>query len=79
MALITNVNIGVTGNSLNGTNTALPQTFGVAKSYAYDEAQYAQSDTAALQLSVYPPTWAAGTATTTGLFAAALPPSRANR
>lgn len=73
MALITNVNIGVTGNSLNGTNTALPATFGVAKSYAYDEAQYAQSDTAALQLSVYPSLWTAGTATTTGLFAASVP------
>jgi hypothetical protein len=73
MALITNVNIGVTGNSLNGTNTASPQVYGVAKSYAYDEAQYQQSDPVTLQLSVYPSLWTAGTATTTGLFAASFP------
>ena len=51
MALITNVNIGVTGNSLNGTNTSLfPNPYVVAKSYAYDEAQYAQTDPINLSL-----------------------------
>ena len=53
MALITNVNIGVTGNSVNGTNTTVPPgggPYNVAKSYAYDEAQYQQTDPINLSL-----------------------------
>jgi hypothetical protein len=61
MALITNVNIAVTGNTFNGTNTAVP-ALNIAKSYAYDEAQYTQSDPINLQLGGQP-SWAAGTQT----------------
>lgn len=50
MALITNVNVNITGNSLNGTNTSNPGAFGVAKSYAYDEPQYTQTDPINLQV-----------------------------
>jgi hypothetical protein len=49
MALITNVNVGLTGNSFNGTNTA-SAVFSAIKSYAYDEAQYVQTDPINLSL-----------------------------
>lgn len=71
MALITNVNVGVTGNSFNGTNTA-NSALNVAKSYAYDEAQYTQTDPINLQVGGQA-NWAAGTSTanTGGSLAAA--------
>ena len=73
MALITNVNIGETGNSLNGTNTA-PATgnpYSVSKSYAYDEAQYQVAAPVYLTLAQGINT-NAGTATYVGLASASL-------
>jgi hypothetical protein len=61
MALITNVNVGLTNNILNGTNTSTA-SLSVAKSYAYDEPQYVQTDP--ITLSIGGGTlWTAGTAT----------------
>jgi hypothetical protein len=61
MALITNVNVGVFGNW--GTNTTLPFAgTNVAKSYAYDEAQYLQTDSLCGQIGGQP-SWLAGTST----------------
>jgi hypothetical protein len=49
MALVTNVNVGIFGNL--GTNTLNPASGTlIAKSYAYDEAQYTQTDPINLQL-----------------------------
>jgi hypothetical protein len=63
MALITNVNIPVTGNAYNGTATSTFQSpFDVRKSYAYDEAQYTQTDPVTLQIGGQA-NWAAGTQT----------------
>lgn len=60
MALITNVNVGLFGNL--GTNTLLPLTgTGVSKSFAYDEAQYTQTDPINLQIGY--PGWVGGTQT----------------
>ncbi len=63
MALITNVNIPITGNSYNGTATSTFQSpYFVPKSYAYDEAQYTQTDPITLQVGGQP-SWLAGTST----------------
>jgi hypothetical protein len=61
MAVITNVNVGLVSNqsgTVGGTGTVTP----VAKSYAYDEAQYTQTDPINLQLGGQS-SWAAGTST----------------
>ena len=45
MAIVTNVNVGLFGNL--GTNTVVTTAgTGISKSYAYDEAQYTQTDPA---------------------------------
>lgn len=68
MALITNVNIGINNNFTAGTNTGAV----IAKSYAYDEAQYQQTDPVTLVIGGQP-SWLAGTSTanTGGSLAAA--------
>jgi hypothetical protein len=61
MALITNVNVGIVSNqsgTVGGTGTVTP----VNKSYAYDEAQYVQTDPINLVVGGQP-SWAAGTQT----------------
>ena len=51
MAIVTYVNVGV--NSVLGTNSTLPNSGTlVAKSYAYDEAQYTQTDPINAQLGL---------------------------
>jgi hypothetical protein len=72
MALITNVNVGITSNqsgTLGGTGTVTP----VAKSYAYDEAQYAQTDPVSLVLGVGGYNFTGGTATGVGTASAPVP------
>lgn len=68
MALITNVNIGITNNT-SGTVGGTGTVTNVAKSYAYDEAQYVQTDPVNLTLGATG--YAGGTATGVTLATAA--------